>query len=57
MLWSVLQYKLLNLERRHNCEGKDYVQLYFHDGHFGPMGNPTNDANPFQNQEEIICLI
>ena len=32
-----------------NCEGKDYVQLYFSDGHLGTMSNPTNDANPFQN--------
>ena len=32
------------------CEGKDYIQLYFHDNHFGRYESPTsNKFNTFQN--------
>jgi hypothetical protein len=33
------------------CEGKDYIQLYFHDNHFGRYETPSNTFNSFQQKQ------
>jgi hypothetical protein len=33
------------------CEGKDYIQLYFHDNHFGRYETPQSQFNTFQNPD------
>jgi hypothetical protein len=33
------------------CEGKDYIQLYFHDNHFGRYENPNSNHSSFQSRQ------